>query len=165
MTREQRIGRMAEFFPRTKLGHGGLVLCRMGCEVGTDGEKRHNQDRYKVAERYEKNGGKPEHASPLKKAKDEGFVSGEISTFRGEAIILPFDYGERVLIRIPALNLKFGASKEYPQGYAGSLVGRDNHGRNFLVKLEKAWRKSKKETIKEIWTPAALLARASVSTN
>jgi len=117
------------------------------------------QDPGKVALKYLENEGKPEHFSPLKKAKDEGFIGGEASMVRGSAVILPFAYGERARVTIPALNLKFGAKKEYPHGYFGTLVGRDPHGRNFLVKLEKVW-KAKNEEVKDIWVPGALLARA-----
>lgn len=153
----------AKYFPSLRQGHSQKVdpENRVKCvRCGVFDQKTCAQSPDKVRDRYVENHGKPENFSPLKKARDEGFVGSETSTFRGQAIILPFIYGERVQIDIPYLNLKFGAKREYPQGYTGSLVGRDTHGRLFLVKLDKVWRKNKKETFKEIWTPAALLARA-----
>ena len=155
----------ARFFPSLKRGHsriyrhgegvGGANCIKCG-EFDPDTCERNPM---KLAMSYMENEGELEQFSPLKKARNEGFVGEETLTFRGQAILLPFAYGEHVRIEIPALNLKFGAKREYPQGYVGSLVGRDTHGRLFLVKLEKAWKKNKEETIKEIWTPAALLAR------
>jgi len=158
----------ARFFPSLKMGHSRKLDARtnrLGCiRCGEFDVKTCSQNPEKVRDKWKETLG-TERFSPLKKAKDEGFVGGETHLGRrGSAVILPFVRNERVRIEIPALNLKFGAKKEYPQGYAGSLVGRDNHGRLFLVKLEKAWKKSREETIKEIWTPAALLARASART-
>lgn len=158
-----------KYFPSLRPGHSRIYrhgdgVGRARCvRCGEFDPKTCAQDSGKVRDRYVENHGKPEHFSPLKKARDEGFVGGEARMTHGSAVILPFAYGERVRIEIPALNLKFGAKKEYPLGATGSLVGRDSYGRNFLVKLEKAWKKNKEETIKEIWTPAALLAQASIA--
>lgn len=158
----------AKYFPRLKRGHSHKIdkeNHRSTCvRCGEFDPRVCGQDSAKVRDKWQETLG-VERFSPLKKARDEGFVGGETRMTHGSSVILPFAYGERVRISIPALNQKFGAKSEYPQGYTGSLVGRDAHGRNFLVKLEKTWKKAKNEEIKDIWTPAALLARASVATS
>lgn len=158
----------SEHFPSLRRGHSRKFnpeTNRFKCaRCGEFEPKICGQDSAKVRDKWQETLG-VERFSPLKKARDEGFVGGETRMTHGSAVILPFAYGERIRIEIPALNQKFGAKSEYPNGYTGSLVGKDTHGRNFLVKLEKAWKKNREEQVKEIWTPAALLARASVATS
>ena len=157
----------SRYFPSLKRGHSRKIVTdkygnpKIRCgRCGEFNPKVCWQDPGKLALKYLENEGKPEHFSPLKKAKDEGFVGGSLSMMRGSAVVLPFARNEHARITIPALNLKFGARKEYPSGYTGTLVERYPHGRDFLLKLDKAWKRSKDEDIKEIWVPGALLARA-----
>lgn len=153
----------AKYFSGLKRGHSRKInpdTNRVTCNrCGEFDPKMCGQDSSKARDNWQETLGL-ERFSPLKKAKDEGFLGDETRIMRG-AVILPFVRNERARITIPALNLKFGAKREYPQGYTGTLVGRDSHGHNFLIKLEKAWKKSKNEEIKEFWIPGALLARAA----
>lgn len=112
MDREERIGRMAQFFPKTKQGHGGLRGCRLGCELGTEeGQKRHTQDKFKMAERF-LDTGTTERARNRKEVDREDHLSAEHRGFKEQATIRSFNSGDLIQIEIPFLAQKHGALKE-----------------------------------------------------
>lgn len=112
MDREERIGEMARFFPRTKQGHGGLRGCRLGCELGSEeGEKRHTQNIYKMAERF-LDTGTTERVRNRKEVDREDHLSAEHRGFKEQATIRSFNSGDLIQIEIPFLAQKHGALKE-----------------------------------------------------